>query len=186
MELQKLLNPLHTITAALCVPILFGDFCARRVPNSWLLVALILGTALLAAGRFLSAGAAASWSTWTHLAGLVTGLAALLPFFALGWMGAGDVKFFATLGFLLGMEALLPIWIISALLGGLHLAAGLLWRRGLRHVAGPMHIRLATSAPAQWLLSARQGRVGTPYASYLALGALTIIAAPGFCHRWLP
>ncbi|MGN6739717.1 prepilin peptidase [Dyella sp.] len=156
------------------------------MPNSWLLLALMLGTVLLAADRLTNPGAVASWSTWTHLAGLAAALIALLPFYALGWMGAGDVKFYATLGFLLGMEALLPIWIISALLGGMQLVAGLLWRWGLRHVAGSMHMRMAASAPARWLQSGRQGRPGTPFASYLALGALTFIAAPGFCHRWLP
>lgn len=179
-------SPLPIVAAALCVPILLGDLCARRVPNSWLLIALILGTALLAADRLTNPGAVASWSTWTHLAGLAAGLIALLPFYALGWMGAGDVKFYATLGFLLGVEALLPIWIISALLGGMQLIAGLLWRWGLRHVAGSIQMRMATSVPAQWLQSGHRGRSGTPYATYLALGALTFIAAPGLCHRWLP
>lgn len=173
-------SPLPIVAAALCVPIFFGDLRARRVPNSWLLVALGLGTVLLAADRLTNPAAVAPWSTWAHLAGLAAGMIALLPFYALGWMGAGDVKFYATLGFLLGMEALLPIWIISALLAGMQLVAGLLWRWGLRHM------RMAASPPAQWLQSGRQGRPGTPYASYLALGALTFIAAPGFCHRWLP
>ena len=52
--------------------------------------------------------------------GALVGLCALMPFFALGVMGAADVKVFAVLGAWCGMHALLGLWITASLLAGCH------------------------------------------------------------------
>ena len=51
--------------------------------------------------------------------GLVVGVAVLLLPFALGWIGAGDVKFFGVVGALLGVTWLPRVFFYSALVAGL-------------------------------------------------------------------
>ena len=53
------------------------------------------------------------------VAGLVAGIAVLLLPFALGWIGAGDVKFFGVVGALLGVSWLPRVFFYSALAAGL-------------------------------------------------------------------
>jgi len=118
---------------------------------------------------------------WPALLGLFIGLAALLPFYIFGWMGAGDVKFFATLGFLLGAKALLPIWIIASLIAGAHAALILISRHTLAQTVPawvPTQHWLSTSVFGQRLTAARQGRKGLPYAAWLGVGALVTIFNP--------
>ena len=57
------------------------------------------------------------------LAGSATGLFALLPFYLLGGMGAGDVKFFAAVGAFLGPFATLYAVAMTLVIGAL-IAAG--------------------------------------------------------------
>jgi prepilin peptidase CpaA len=52
--------------------------------------------------------------------GALVGLCALLPFFALGVMGAADVKVFGVLGAWCGMHALVGLWIAASLIAGCH------------------------------------------------------------------
>lgn len=96
------------------------DARSRRIPNGLLLLALIpAALALLVNGQgLLGAGVAAS------IIGLsLSGL--LLPGYALGLMGAGDVKFSASIGLMLGGWAALDALLLAALLLG---ALALGWR----------------------------------------------------------
>lgn len=100
-------------------------------------------------------------------------------------MGAGDVKFFALLGFLLGAKALLPIWIIGSLIAGVHSTLVLLSRHWLSQAIPAWEItqtRFSNSAFAQRMLAARQGRKGLPYAAWLGVGALIVIFDPALMH----
>ena len=160
------------LATTLSMRVIASDLYARRVPNRWLLAALLLGMLLIAA----QATTQGIVTTLPHLAGLLLGLCSLLPFHALRWMGAGDVKFFAVLGFLLGWQALLPIWIGASLLAGVHAVAVYSWR-GLRQQL-PLKLLLLQHntahhpalAPAlQKMQHARGGREGIPYAAYLGL-----------------
>lgn len=54
----------------------------------------------------------------TSLIGLVTGLGVFFPFFALGAMGAGDVKLMAALGAWLGWQPTIYVALYAALAGG--------------------------------------------------------------------
>lgn len=105
----------------------------RRIPNVLLLLVLIPSTlALLVNGQgLLGAGAVASF-TGMALSAL------LLPGYALGQMGAGDVKFSACLGFLLGGWAALEALLLAALLLG---ALALGWR-----LLAPQQARLPAAA----------------------------------------
>ncbi|CAM0997200.1 Prepilin type IV endopeptidase peptidase domain-containing protein [Rhodanobacter sp. Root179] len=174
-------EPLQALIVMLCGLTIFSDLYAHRVRNAWLLLAL------------LSAGGWLLWSwargtagpPWPSLAGLLIGLGALLPFYIVGWMGAGDVKFFATLGFLLGGEALLPIWIIASLLGGMHAIVITVARQKTPLASGPVAMVQTMSRESrlwQRVMTARQGRKGIPYAAYMAIGALFTLYAPNVVH----
>ncbi|MCU1091096.1 prepilin peptidase [Stenotrophomonas maltophilia] len=166
---------LGLLAIGVCLRIAISDLYARRVPNAWLLAACAFAIPLLVAGQF--GEPRLPWPA--HLLGAVAGLLALLPFYALRWMGAGDVKFFAVLGLLLGWHALLPIWVVASLAAGAHAVAILLGRQLGTHL--PMRVQLQVSrASEQWqthpalrgMEAARQGRRGIPYAAYLALAAI--------------
>lgn len=168
---------LPSLAACLSVAIIGSDLYARRVPNGWLLTALVLGAVLMAADWMRGAGA----SPLPALSGFAIGLLAMLPLYVLGWMGAGDVKFFAVLGFLLGAKALLPIWIIGSLLAGIQAVAVLVVRQGLCPIVPGLATaqdRLSSSALGQHLSKARKGRRGLPYAAWLGVGAVATVVAP--------
>lgn len=67
--------------------------------------------------------------TWVHaLAGGLGGLLALTLFYAMGVMGAADVKFATALGLWIGPWPLLWVWVGASLLAGVHALALLAWR----------------------------------------------------------
>lgn len=174
--------PLRIVAVLLGMQVVISDLYARRVANRWLLTALVAGALLLAYG----------WLSGTTgfplgaLLGLLLGLVVLLPFYAMHWMGAGDVKFFAVIGLLLGWQALLPIWIIASLLAGAHavtVIAGrqvaLLASSRLQFCVHDAHQRMSRRPWWQRWQDARQGRQGIPYAAYLGIGVfLTLLAMP--------
>lgn len=98
------------------------DVYTRRVPNLALLPLLVVAVlALLVNGSgLLGAGILSS------LGGLGAVFLLLLPGYALGRMGAGDVKFAACLGLLLGLQRTLDMLLLAGL--GLGLLA-LVWLR---------------------------------------------------------
>jgi len=102
------------------------DMRSHRIPN-WLslggtLLALGLSVALLGVGRE---------GLLTGLAGLAVGLAVFLPFYLMGGMGAGDVKFMAMAGTFIGPYHALLAAGLSLGMGSLMGLAILLYRRGM-------------------------------------------------------
>jgi prepilin peptidase CpaA len=177
-----MITPLQMLAVVLGALVVASDLYARRVPNAWLLAALLLGACWM--GMRWAQGEAGP--PWSALLGLLVGLAVLLPMHVFGWMGAGDVKLFATLGFLLGSKALLPIWIIGNLLAGIHGVAILMSRYWLRHAApgwGVAQTWVAASPLGRRVALARQGRQGLPYAAYLSIGAMATVFMPPLL-RW--
>lgn len=71
------------------------DMAWHRIPNMLLLAALAIALALRVSGE--GPGAIIS-----AVSGLVIGLAFLMPFYAMGSMGAGDVKLLGVVGVFLG------------------------------------------------------------------------------------
>ena len=87
------------------------DVRSRRIPN-W----LTFGAALVG---LVYAGLTAGWSgLGTAAAGWLAGAALFFPFFALGGMGAGDVKLLAALGAWLGPAESVWVAIFSGAAGG--------------------------------------------------------------------
>jgi prepilin peptidase CpaA len=95
-----------TVIAA-CV----SDVSTSRIPN-----ALTFAAAALAL-VFHAAAPAGLGVTHTAL-GLIVGLAVFFPLFALGAMGAGDVKLMAALGAWLGWKSVIYVALYGSLAGG--------------------------------------------------------------------
>lgn len=158
------------------------DIRSRRVPN-WLVAAgIVLSVVLIKFG-----GVEALAYDWQDfwLGGLIA-FACFLPLYVMGWMGAGDVKFFTVTGLLAGWHGLIAVWLVSSLIAGLHGLAIVM----LRH--------FDVSSPSAWLVMrlcpalerwdvARAGRRGIPYAAYMAIGLLSLPWVPTVMRvPWLP
>lgn len=89
----------------------FFDLKVRKIPN-WLV--LLGATSGIALNGFHGISPFVQ-----SIVGLMAGIAVLLVPFALGWIGAGDVKFFGVVGALLGVSWLPRVFFYSALSAGL-------------------------------------------------------------------
>jgi Flp pilus assembly protein protease CpaA len=88
----------------------FFDLTVRRIPN-WII-------ALGLVGGFLLNGTQGFVPFIHSLIGFIVGIAVFILPFALGWMGAGDVKYFGVVGALLGVEWLPRVLFYSILAAG--------------------------------------------------------------------
>jgi prepilin peptidase CpaA len=108
--------------AAVLIEAAYIDGKQLRVPN-WLTFHLVLGGWAFAAW---SGGAAKLlWS----LEGAALGLALLLPLYAIGGMGAGDVKLMAGIGAWVGPTLTLGAFVATAVVGGV-IAVAMVVRSG--------------------------------------------------------
>jgi prepilin peptidase CpaA len=103
-------------TAAAC------DVRWRRIPN-WLTLSAFVAGVLL---HVLRAGVG---GVPLALGGAALGLCILLPFYFVHAMGAGDVKLLASIGALVGPQALVSVAIYAAVVGGA-ISVVMLARRG--------------------------------------------------------
>jgi prepilin peptidase CpaA len=152
------------------------DLHSRKIPN--VLVGFMLASGLLLhVLLFGAAGLAAS------AAGVVIGFLILIPLYALGGMGAGDVKLLAAAGSFLGPWGALLAGIFTLLAGGALGLGALMWQR----IVIPM-------VAVYEFLPRILGRIGTdrkiPYSLAIAAGTITSVlyaassvgAAPGTSH----
>jgi prepilin peptidase CpaA len=109
------------IAALACVT----DLRSARIPNL-LTFGAILG------GLLFHGLAPAGGSLPAALAGLLAGLLVFFPFFALGALGAGDVKLMAALGTWLGWQPVIQVALFGALAGGVLALVIASWRGYLR------------------------------------------------------
>lgn len=160
---------MDVILLVLLATAVWADLRTRRIPNPLIamgLVAGILGQALLEGG----AGLASAGS------GALVGLLCLLPFYATGSMGAGDVKLMAVCGAFLGPLMVFLAAAASLLIGG---AIGLFWY--FRYEQEPAEASsLAIREPVGG--QERNGApavapAGIPYALAIAAGSLCSLAA---------
>lgn len=98
------------------------DLFHRKISNRLILVFLLTGLVL---------GTLAGGASWLLAALIMGGIVciSLFPLFSFGALGAGDVKLFAAIGALLGLEAFMPIFFISLVVGGA-IGAGIWWKYG--------------------------------------------------------
>lgn len=135
---------------ALTVWIAVGDVRTHRIPNY-----LTLGIAL--SGLAYQLGLQ-GWQGAVHsLTGVALGFGLLIIPYAMGGMGAGDVKALAALGAWLGPWGSVLLFCYMGVAGGV-LALVVLWWRGLLW----QKIRQGWVALVNWLLRRPFGRESTP------------------------
>jgi prepilin peptidase CpaA len=101
------------------------DVRSARIPNWLTLGAMVAGLgvhALVPGGHGIAAAAL----------GLIVGLLVFFPFFALGALGAGDVKLMAALGAWVGAAAVVNVALFGAVAGGVLAILVALWHGYLR------------------------------------------------------
>jgi len=159
-------QPRLAVLLALLVLAAALDVRSLRIPKLLTVGGTVLGLAL-------SVWASPPLGMAGSLAGLALGLALMLPFYAMGVMGAGDVKLMAMAGSFLGpgstLQAVLFVW----LTGGL-LALG--W--ALMHGAwGPLWANLRALGRAGPVQAASVGKL--PYGLSICLGtSASVLAHP--------
>lgn len=149
-----------------------GDVRSRRIPNRVVLVLGILG--------LIYSGVAplSLWGLLRGFGGAATGLGLWLPFYILGWLGAGDVKLFAAAGAWLGPAKTVEGSAIAALLGALLAFLWMLRFRGFKNAVETLGIAATLpSVLAERTLSPDKARA-LPYGLAMAIGAI--------CAGWLP
>ncbi|GGI53997.1 A24 family peptidase [Oxalicibacterium solurbis] len=159
----------------LCLAIFVYDVLYRRVPNNLLLLALLIHAGFL----MITGHGFAGIDVWQSAIGGAIAFAVFLPLYLLRVMGAGDVKFFTLLGFLLGIQYLAITWLVASLMAGLHAAAWIAWQHGITAdlpALGQMAHKIADSRFYRRMVEHRSGRKGIPYAAYLACAALVATA----------
>ncbi len=161
------------IAATICLGACAEDLRRRRIPN-WLtlggaVAAVVFG---FATGGVLSGGLA--------VAGWAAGALLLFPVFALGGMGAGDVKLVAALGAWLGPVSALWIVLYAAVAGGVlaiivSLAHGYLGAafKNLWRLVGFWRIAGLRPLPELTLAAGKGPRL--PYAVPIAVGTLVTL-----------
>ena len=153
-----------------------GDIRTRRIPNrivAGLAIAGFVFRLVLDGGEgFLVAGE-----------GLLVGLACWLPFYAFGWLGAGDVKLYAAAAAWLGPKSALEGALIAALAGAVLALLWMVKTHGMRRTS--QTIGLAAGTPG--ILSPRQDGSGRssrlPYGVAIAFGAISAGWVPGLLVR---
>lgn len=156
-----------------------SDWRSYRIPN-WLTFggacfALIYVTM---AARTPSSGAASAFG------GLAVGFAAMLPFYALGIMGAGDVKLMAMTGAFLGPQQTLMAVLFTFIAGGVAALAFAIHRRRLAHMLGNvkataqgMVISTIAGMRPDGRLQASQSVGKLPYGVCIAAGTVVQVLA---------
>jgi prepilin peptidase CpaA len=157
---DTILLSLLTLLLALAVR---TDLLERRIPNA------LVGCAI-AASLFVHA-THSGWQGVLHGAcGAAAGIAAMLPFYLLRGMGAGDVKLMGAVGSVMGplMVLLAAAW---TLIAGTVLALSLVTSRVMKKPNS--HAIAALCSASLWRLTFSQMRGERfPYAMAIAAGAL--------------
>jgi prepilin peptidase CpaA len=120
------------------------------------------------------------------LAGLGLGLVLLLPLYAVGGMGAGDVKLLAGLGAWVGPALVWPAFLVSVLIGAA-LALALMARSGrfFQHiyrmgVIASEWVMLRNPVALSQIAEARKSRMCLlPYGVPIAIGTISFFGVSG-------
>jgi prepilin peptidase CpaA len=144
------------------------DLRTRRIPNT-------LTAAMAGIGIGLAASGLSGMSIWASMAGFALGLALMIPGHALGATGAGDVKFMAAVGAIVGVPMVLTAFLFTAVAGGvLALAVAVRRRRLGATLAGTGRL---IAAPASARGEIRQAAPVSRFAYGPAIAIGSVMAA---------
>jgi prepilin peptidase CpaA len=156
------------------------DGRSLRVPN-WLTVHFLFGGWIYAYSS--GGGSLLLWS----IAGAAVGLLSLLPLYAIGGMGAGDVKLMAGVGAWIGPVFTGWAFLSTAMFGGLMGLAMMAWSGELLRHAAMIHTigREVLTVRDPVVLSQLAARrkptmLLLPYGIPIAVGTITYLAWAGF------
>lgn len=148
------------------------DVRSRRIPNWLTLLGCVAGLVLAA----LTGGTAGLFESGK---GLLLAFAIGLPFWLLGWMGAGDVKLVSAVGAFVGGGLVVQTVLAIGVAGAFLAVAALLWRGVLGRTVERLKMSLGlTVASRQWTYmapDARESDVRLPYAVAISAGTLAAI-----------
>lgn len=158
----------------LCGAAAWCDLQYRRIPNALTLPAVVVALCLHAVMN--------GWSGFLlALGGMLVASALVLPGYALGFTGAGDVKLLAAVGALLALPAALYAALLSLVLGGVLSVLLSVWRRNLSGLLkntwgmGRWLVVRSTGAPVQ--APAASGK-GVPLGVAIAVATLVVVFSP--------
>jgi prepilin peptidase CpaA len=170
--------PIWFVTTALIVAAAI-DGWKLKVPN-WLTFPFIVS-------GWIYSGWAFGWEGLGYsLLGTLAGLAMLLPLYAIGGMGAGDVKLLAGVGAWVWTTTTAYSFCLSAVIGGLIAVCMVLWKRGWeKHQNQFLTIvnEIATIRQPEQLAAIAAQRKSSmlllPYGIPIALGTILYFALSG-------
>ncbi len=142
----------------------WSDCRHRKIPNLLSLSASMVGVAILLLSGRSFLGAPWPSACW----GAAFAVAVTMPAYALGKLGAGDVKFLVAVGLLTSLEVTMTTFVVSSLLLG---ALAIMWLN--RHVLAS--IRLAAPLSRLLTLIAHGNSAGTdnprfPFGTLISIG----------------
>jgi prepilin peptidase CpaA len=156
------------LLAAACV----SDLRTRRIPNLLVLVTAISGVIFSAVTKSFAIGLTQAG------AGLLTGLAIWIPFYALRMLGAGDVKLFAAAATFLGARSAVDAAVYTALYGGALALLYMVLHSGFTSTA--FRLGNAMQQPSLLHNPVTSDRRRMPYAVAIAAGVVTVVLLPGY------
>jgi prepilin peptidase CpaA len=166
----------HALLVALLLTAVMVDLRSRRIPNTLVVAGLVLAFTLHFTALMKGAVPLAGPAWWAPLAGLLAGLAALLPLYLLHATGAGDVKLMAMVGAFVGVQTVLTAALYTLLAGGLLSLVFMLGRgvaaqtlANVRFLLTDWALRASTGQGAR-LAPLHTTAARLPYAVAIALG----------------
>ncbi len=160
------------------------DVQSRRISNNLVLAGLLTGfvlQGLVTPGDGLFAQPFGGLGVMSAAGGMLTGLGLLLPMYALGAMGAGDVKLMGMIGAFLGPQDVVGAMLASAVVGGVLALSVAIYQRHLGKVLANVRqlltngmLRAATGG--SFASEAPQTTGKLPYAVAIASGTTAYLA----------
>ncbi len=141
------------LLAAWALLIGWSDLRHRRIPNLLSLSAWLVGAAILIWSGRSFLGAPWSSACWAAL----FGAAVTLPAYALGKLGAGDVKFLVAVGLLTSLQVTMATFVVSSLLAGI---LAILWLN--RHLWASIRLMAPLDRCLNFLAQGQGSEAGNP------------------------
>lgn len=156
----------------LAVLVIYYDVRYRRIPNPFVLATLISGLTI----NFIMGGWQAALNS---LGGCVLAFILMFILHVFGAMGAGDVKLFASVGSVIGVQLVLPTFVVVVLTGGV-LALVSILRSGVfrttMHRVLQILVGLLPGWPMPKFSVPADRRLTIPYGAAITIGAIIATA----------
>jgi len=159
------------VFTGLLAAIAASDLRSRRIPNRLVLMLTIGGIA------FSMSSLPPVYGLGFAVGGLIAGFLLWLPFHALRWIGAGDVKLAAACGAWLGLHGVMRASLVTAIVGGALALCMLLWQRGPNHIAADMILLVNTVRRKPTSIRVRPDVASVPTAQLMPYGVALVIGA---------